>query len=65
MRNFQDALYACKGVSKRFKKPCSPVFLENYEQNKTIKYMRTFVDIAKETRVKKFRERKLYLSWNS
>ena len=30
MRNFQDTLYACKRVPTRFKKPCSPIFLDNY-----------------------------------
>ena len=32
-----------------FQKPCSPVFLDNYEQNKPKKFLHTFVDIAKET----------------
>ena len=48
MRKFQDTLYACKRVSKQFKKPCSPIFLDNYEQNETKKLLHTFVDIAKE-----------------
>ena len=48
MRNFQDSDYTCKRVSTRFTKPCSPVFLDNYEQNKTKKILPTFVDIAKE-----------------
>ena len=64
MRNFQDTLYACKQVSTRFKKLCSPVFLDNYKQNKT-KFLHTFVDMLRKQCVKKFRERKLYLSWNS
>ena len=46
------------------KKRCSPVFLDNYKQNKT-RFLHTFVDIAKETAGEKIRERKLYLSWNS
>ena len=49
MSNFQDTLYACKRVSTSFKTPCSPVFLDNYEQNKTKKCLQTLVDIAKET----------------
>ena len=42
-------MHACKRVSKRFKKPFPPVFLDNYEQNKTEKFLHTLVDIAKET----------------
>ena len=34
MTNFQDTLYASKPVSTRFKKPCSAVFLNNYQQKK-------------------------------
>ena len=48
MSNFQNALYACKPVSTRFKEPCSPVFLDNYEKNKTKKILQTLVDVAKE-----------------
>ena len=48
MRNFQDSHYACKRVSRCFKKPCSPVFLDYYEQKKKI-ILPTFVDIAKVT----------------
>ena len=36
----------CLHVSK---KPCSPVFLDNCEQNKTKNFLHTFADIAKET----------------
>ena len=53
MRNFQDTLYACKRVSTRFKKPCFPVFLDNFDQNKTKKCLISFVDIAKETACEK------------
>ena len=52
MRNFQDTLHACKHVSTCFKKTFSPIFLGNYEQNKT-KFLHTFVDIAKETACEK------------
>ena len=48
MRNFQNTLDACKQVSTRFKKTGSPIFLDNYEQNKTKKFLHTLVDIAKE-----------------
>ena len=47
--NFRDTLYACKRVPTRFKKPCSPVFLNNYEQSKTTNFLHTFADIAEET----------------
>ena len=50
MRNVQGTFY---GVSTPFKKPCSPVFLDIYEQNKTKLFLHTFVDIAKETACKK------------
>ena len=54
MRDFQDALYASKRVSTRFKKPCSPVFLDNCEQKKRKQILHTFVvDIAKETMCEK------------
>ena len=49
MRNFQDALYACNQVSATFKKSCSPVSLDTYEQNKTKSFLDTLVDISKET----------------
>ena len=35
----------CLHVSK---KPCSSIFLDNWEQNKTKKFLHVFVDIAKE-----------------
>ena len=44
-----------------FKKPFSPVFLNNYQQKKTKKY----ADIAKETACEKIEEKKLCFSWNS
>ena len=47
------SLYACNEVSTRFKKPCSPAFLDNYEQNKTKEFLHIFVDIAKVTACKK------------
>ena len=37
IRNLHDIFYACKRVSTRFKKPCSPVFLDNYEKKKNKK----------------------------
>ena len=61
MRNFQDTLCAFKRVSTRFKKPCSPVFLDNYEQNKTKKFLHTFVDIAKETVCEKIQRKETLL----
>ena len=57
MRNFQDTLCACKRVFARFKKPCSPVFLDNYEQKKTKKFLHTFADIAKETTCEKIQRK--------
>ena len=65
MRNFQDTLYACKQMSTRFKKPYSPVFLDNYEQNKTKKFLHTFVDIAKETACEKIQRNETlrWLAW--
>ena len=62
MRNFQDTLCAFKRVSTRFKKPCSPVFLDNYEQNKTKKFLYTFVDIAKETVFEKIQRKDTLLN---
>ena len=53
MRNFQDTFYACKRVSTLFKKPSSPVFLNNYEQNKIKNFLHTFVDITYETACEK------------
>ena len=53
MRNFQESLYEYKRVSTRFKKPCSPIFLDNCEQNKTKTILYTFVDIAKDTAYEK------------
>ena len=53
MRNCQDTFYSCRRVSTCFKKPCSPVFLNNYKQNKTKTLLHTFVDIAKETACEK------------
>ena len=53
MRNFQESLYAYKRVSTRFKKPCSPIFLDNCEQNKIKTILYTFVDIAKDTAYEK------------
>ena len=53
MTNFQDILYESKRVSTRFKKPWSPVFLNNYQQKKTKKILHTFADIAKETACEK------------
>ena len=50
MRNLQDTFYPCKRVSTRFKTPRSPVFLNNYEQNKTKNFQHTFVDIEKSQR---------------
>ena len=44
----QDTLYEL-----RFKKPCFPIFLDNYEQTKTKKLFHTFVDIPKETACEK------------
>ena len=62
MRNFQDTFYAWKRVSTRFKKPCSPVFLNNYKQNKTKDFQHTFADTAKETACEKNRRKEtLYL----
>ena len=61
MRNFQDTLYGCKWVSARFKKPCSPAFLANYEQNKTKKFLHTFVNIAKETVCEKIQRKETLL----
>ena len=61
MRNFQDTLYARKRVSKRFKKPCSPIFLDNYEQNKTKRFLHTSVDIAKETACEKIQRKETLL----
>ena len=40
-------------MSTRFKKPCSPVFLDSYKQNKTKNFPHTFVDIAKEAACEK------------
>ena len=45
MRNYENIPYECKRVSTRFNKPCSPVFLDNYKQNKTKKILHTLVDI--------------------
>ena len=53
MRNFQDTSYACKRMSTLLKKPSSPVFLNNYVQNKTKNFLHTFADIAKETACEK------------
>ena len=60
MRNFQDTLYVCKRVSTRFKKPCSPIFLDNYEQ-KTKTFMHTFADIAKKTACDKIQRKETLL----
>ena len=49
MKSFQDTFYACRRVSTSFKEPCSPVFLNNYEQTKTKNFLHTFEDIAKDT----------------
>ena len=59
MRNFQDTLYACKQVSTRFKKPCSPVF--SITTNKTKQKMHTFADITKETTCKKIKRKETLL----
>ena len=57
MRNFQGTLYACKRVSTRFKKPYSPIFLDNYYQSKTKKFLHTFVEIDKETACEKIQRK--------
>ena len=49
MKSFQDTFYVCRRVSTSFKEPCSPVFLNNYEQTKTKNFLHTFEDIAKDT----------------
>ena len=46
MTNFQDTICAYKRVTALFKKPCSPVFLNNYQQKK-------YADIVKETAYEK------------
>ena len=51
--NSLDTFYACRQVFTCFKKPCSPVFLNNYKQNKTKTLLHTFLDIAKETACEK------------
>ena len=61
MRNFQDTLYACEPVSTRFKKPCFPIFLDNYEQNKTKQNLPIFVDIAEETACEKIQRKETLL----
>ena len=61
MRNFRDTLYACMRVPTRFKKPCSPVFLNNYEQSKTTNFLHTFADIAEETTCEKIQRKKTLL----
>ena len=53
MRNFEDKFCACKRVPTLFKKPCSPVFLNNYKQNKMKNFLHTFLDIPKETAYEK------------
>ena len=58
---FQDALYPCKRVSARFKKPCSPFFLDNYIQRKIKKLLHTFVDIANETACEKNQKKEALL----
>ena len=61
MKNFQDTLYAYKRGSTRFKKPCSPIFLDNYEQNKTKIFLHTFVDTAMETACEKIQRKETLL----
>ena len=61
MGNFQDTLCACKRVSTRSRKPYSPALLDNYEQNKTKKFLHTFADIAKETPCEKIRRKETLL----
>ena len=51
--NSLDTFYACRQVFTCFKKPCSPVFLNNYKQNKTKTLLHAFVDITKETACQK------------
>ena len=41
--------------------PCSPVFLDNYKQNKTKKFLHTFVDIADETACEKIQRKETLL----
>ena len=48
----------CLQVSK---KQCSPVFLDNYEQNKTKNFLHSFVDIAKETACEKIQRKETLL----
>ena len=48
-------------MSTRFQKPCSPVFLDNYEQNETKKFLHTFADIAKETACEKIHRKEILL----
>ena len=61
MRSFQYTVYACQQLSTRYKKTCSPVFLDNYKQNKTKKFPHTFVDIAKENASKKIQRKETLL----
>ena len=61
MRNFQYTVYACQQLSTRYKKTYSPVFLDNYKQNKTKKFPHTFVDIAKENACKKIQRKETLL----
>ena len=48
----------CLHVSKNH---VSPIFLDNYEQNKTKKLLHTFVDIAKETACEKSQRKETLL----
>ena len=64
MRNYESIPYECKRVPTRFKKPCSPVFLDNYKQNKTKKILHTLVDINKETACEKIRRKKTLLEFS-
>ena len=59
MRNFQDTLYICKRGSTRFKKQRSPIFHDNYEQNK--KSSAHLVDIVKGTACKKVQKKEILL----
>ena len=50
-----------KRVSTRFKKSCSSVFLDKYEQTKTKKFLHTFIDIAQETTCEKIQRKEILL----
>ena len=61
MRSFQYTVYACQQLSTRYKKTYSPVFLDNYKQNRTKKFPHTFVDIAKDNACKKIQRKETLL----